>query len=74
MAGAIGFLVMGWNEVALPDLALGYIYLPAFTVIVVTSILGAPIGAALAHRLQAHHLKRVFAILLALLGLRMLVL
>jgi uncharacterized membrane protein YfcA len=39
---------------------------------VIASILTAPIGARLAHRLPAAQLKLIFAILLYILGLRML--
>ena len=72
IAGATGFLVTGLNESQLPDYAVGYIYLPALLGIIATSMLFAPLGARLAHRLPVPVLKKVFAILLAVLGIRML--
>jgi uncharacterized membrane protein YfcA len=50
----------------------GYLYWPAFTGIVLASVLFAPLGARFAHALPAAMLKRFFALFLALLGVRML--
>ncbi|UCE90311.1 MAG: sulfite exporter TauE/SafE family protein [Pseudomonadota bacterium] len=72
VAGAIDFVVAGWNQAALPDWSTGYVYWPAFAGIVAASVLFAPLGAWLAHRLPAQTLKRVFALFLAVLGVRML--
>ncbi len=70
LAGAVGFVATGWDR-ALPAQSLGYLYLPAFVGIVITSMLFAPVGAHLAHRLPGQVLKRVFAIVLVLLGIYM---
>jgi uncharacterized membrane protein YfcA len=72
VAGATGFIVTGWNAVDLPAYSSGYVYWPAFIGIVIASVLSAPLGARLAHRLPAAQLKRIFAVLLYILGLRML--
>jgi len=72
LAGAVAYTLTGLNEVNLPAGAVGYIYWPAFVGIVLTSILFAPLGARLAHRLPVTVLKKVFAVLLAVLGVRML--
>ncbi|MDZ7804888.1 sulfite exporter TauE/SafE family protein [Thiohalophilus sp.] len=72
LAGAAGFILNGWNEPALPAWSSGYVYWPAFAGIVATSVLFAPLGARLAHRLPAAQLKRIFALLLYALGIRML--
>ncbi len=72
VAGAIGFVATGWSATALPQGAVGYLYLPALAGIVATSVLFAPLGARLAHTLPTAILKRFFALLLALLGVRML--
>lgn len=72
LAGALSFLLAGWNHPALPELAGGYIYWPAFGGIVIASVLFAPLGASLAHRIDTQILKRFFALFLALVGLRML--
>lgn len=68
ISGSIGFVLTGWQAGNLPEHALGYIYLPAFVGISVTSILFARLGARLAHRLPAATLKKIFAMLLILVG------
>jgi uncharacterized membrane protein YfcA len=72
LAGATGFIVAGWGGPALPVWSSGYLYWPAFAGIAVASVLLAPVGARLAHRLPTAVLKRFFALFLAALGLRML--
>jgi uncharacterized membrane protein YfcA len=73
-AGTIGFSIAGWNEAQLPTWSTGYIYWPAFAGIALASVLFAPLGAKLAHTLPADKLKRFFALFLAALGIRMLLL
>ncbi|HFD32455.1 MAG TPA: sulfite exporter TauE/SafE family protein [Gammaproteobacteria bacterium] len=72
IAGCVGFVATGWNELTLPQYSLGYVYWPAFLSIVIASMFVAPLGAWLAHRLSAAKLKRFFSIVLFLLGLNML--
>ena len=71
-AGTLTYIVTGMQARDLPPLSLGYVVLPAFAGIVVASILFAPLGARLAHRLRPIVLRRLFAVLLAIFGLRML--
>lgn len=72
VSGALGYLYSGLEQADLPSASVGYIHLPALVGICLTSMLFAPLGARLAHRLPAARLKRFFALFLALLGLRML--
>jgi uncharacterized membrane protein YfcA len=72
VAGALGFIVIGWSNPGLPAWSLGYVYGPALVGIAVTSMLSAPLGAKLAHTLPTETLKKVFAIFLALVGIEML--
>lgn len=53
----------------LPTHAIGYVYLPAAIGVAVASVLAAPWGTRLAHRLAGPQLKRVFAIFLAAVAL-----
>ena len=71
-AGAAGFMLTGHNETALPAWTIGYVSLSAFAGIAVASTLTAPLGAKLAHTLHPLVLKRCFALLLTLIGLKML--
>ncbi|MGB5306011.1 MAG: sulfite exporter TauE/SafE family protein [Gammaproteobacteria bacterium] len=71
LAGAVGFAVSGAQTSSPPGLNSGYIYWPAVAGIGVTSVLLAPAGARLAHYLPRTTLQRVFALLLALVGCKM---
>jgi uncharacterized membrane protein YfcA len=73
VAGAVGYIWNGLHAENLPIYSLGYVYLPALLGIACTSVLTAPLGARLAHRLPVPKLKRVFAVLLLAVGTRMLV-
>jgi len=71
VSGTIGFVISGWGAAGLPPLSLGYVNLIALVLVGVTATLTAPLGAALAHRLQQQTLKRVFALFLVVVGLNM---
>lgn len=70
VAGATGYVLGGWDA-DLPKYSLGFVYLPALAGIVAGSILTAPLGARTAHRLPVRPLKRIFALLLYVLAIRM---
>ena len=71
LAGALGYVAGGWHANGLPTGSLGFVYLPALAGIGLGSVLTAPLGARTAHRLPVGPLKRVFALLLFALALRM---
>jgi uncharacterized membrane protein YfcA len=73
ISGTVGFLFNGWGNHLLPDYSIGYIYLPALIGIAAVSILTAPLGAKLAHSLPVGKLKKIFALLLIIVGTRMLI-
>jgi uncharacterized membrane protein YfcA len=73
LAGTAGYITNGWNAAGLPGYTVGYIYLPALVGIVCTSVLTAPLGVRLAHSLPVLRLKKIFALLLILVGTRMLI-
>ena len=70
IAGAIGYAIAGWNVPELPRWSLGFVYLPAFIGISITSAIVAPWGARLAHKLKGATLRRIFAVFLILMGLK----
>jgi uncharacterized protein len=72
VAGTIGYVYSGLHASNLPDYCLGYVYLPGLAGIVCASMLTAPLGARLAHRLPVRKLKQVFAVLLTIMGTRLL--
>lgn len=73
IAGTVGFVINGWNHPQLPDYSIGFIYLPALFGIAAVSVLTAPLGVKLAHTLPVDKLKKIFALLLIVVGTRMLV-
>ena len=72
LAGTAGYIVNGWNVEGIPGPHIGYVYLPAFLGIIVVSVIMAPLGAKLAHSLPVDKLKKIFAVLLFLVGSKML--
>ncbi len=72
-AGAVGYALNGVGHPELPRYSLGFVYLSALAGLVVASVLTAPWGARLAHRLPVAKLKKIFAFLLYAIGTRMLV-
>ena len=71
VAGAAGFAVAGMPAGVSPGFSSGFIYWPAVAGVTLTSVLLAPMGARLAHYLPRQALQRTFAILLLLVGLKM---
>jgi uncharacterized membrane protein YfcA len=71
LAGAVGYVVNGM-AVNLPLHTLGFVYLPALLGISVASMFTAPLGAKLAHSLPIGGLKKIFAVLLIIMGTKML--
>lgn len=68
----IGFLLSGWGLDGLPFGTVGLVNLPAFAIVVGTTMLTTPWGVALAHAMDAKPLKRVFGAFLILVALNML--
>jgi uncharacterized protein len=70
LAGAAGYVVAGWNADGLPPWSVGFVYVPALVGISITSMIVAPLGARLAHRLPARTLRRIFALFLIAMGVK----
>jgi len=68
LASALGY-VLHAPAGALPEGGIGYVYLPAAVGVALASVLAAPWGTRLAHRLSAQALRKVFALFLLLVGL-----
>lgn len=69
LTGAIGYAWQGWGQAGLPAASTGFIYWPGFAGIAIASVGFARIGAQLAHTLDAHKLRRLFAVFTLLIGL-----
>lgn len=72
LSGTLGFIISGWGVAGLPPLSIGYINLVALVLVAVLAAVFAPLGAALAHKLDQKTLKYVFATFLVVVGLNML--
>lgn len=73
VTGTAAYVISGWNVTALPTNTFGYVNLSAFALIIITSMITAPAGASLAHRLPEKTLRLLFALLLLALSFKMLV-
>lgn len=72
LAGLVGFGVTGMlSSAPLPFGSVGFIYGPALIGLIAASVLTAPLGARAAHALPVARLKRVFALVLYVIGARM---
>ena len=72
LASAVGYVLTGWNAEGLPEWSTGFVYWPAVVGMAATSMLFARVGAKLAHRLDPLLLKRMFALMLVVVGLNFL--
>lgn len=74
IAGTIGYIANGaLQPQLLPEYSLGYVYLPALGGIVIVSAITSSIGAKFTHIIQTATLRKVFVMLLYVLGTKMLV-
>lgn len=71
LASALGYALQA-PAGALPQFAVGYVYLPAAIGVAVASVLAAPWGTRLAHHLHGDALKRVFVVFLVVVALSLL--
>jgi len=71
-AGTVGYVLHGLGTAGLPPGSFGFVYLPALVIVAAASMLTAPLGARLAHRLPVRRLRMVFSLVLLALALRML--
>ncbi|GAB7024900.1 sulfite exporter TauE/SafE family protein [Geotalea toluenoxydans] len=70
LAGAAGYVANGLAA-SLPPHTLGFVHLPALMGVAAASIATAPLGAKLAHSLPVAGLKKIFALLLVVIGTKM---
>ena len=71
VSATIGYILGGLDESGTPAGSIGYVNLPVFGGVVAASLIFAPLGATLAHRLPDLLLRRLFAAFLFLLASRM---
>ncbi len=71
LSGSIMAMIAGWHISGLPAMCFGFVYLPAALILGLASLVGAPLGVALAHRLPVPIVKRIFGVVLLLIAGRM---
>lgn len=72
LAGTLGYLINGWGSVYPYAYTFGFVYFPAVLLISIVSFITAPLGVKMAHQLPVAVLKKVFAVLLLALSIKML--
>ena len=70
--GAIGFILIGWNAEGVPPFTLGYVNYLTIALVIPITVVMAPIGARVTHRLPDQLTSRLFGLFLVVVGLRML--
>jgi len=73
IVGTLGYVIHGWGHADLPPYSLGFIHLVAWVAAGIPSIFLAQWGAKVSRRTQPVRLRRAFALLLLIVGIRMLV-
>ncbi|MBB4304100.1 putative membrane protein YfcA [Rhodobium orientis] len=68
--GMIGFMWAGWGAPGLPPFSIGYVNLLAMLLVVPITVLVAPFGVSLAHRLSRRGLQLFFGIFLLIVAVR----
>jgi uncharacterized membrane protein YfcA len=69
--GTIGFMVAGFDDPRLPMGSVGYVNLIGLALISPMTVLTAPIGVSIAHRLSQRQLSTVFGVFLLTMSVRM---
>ena len=60
--GALAMMRAGWGHPALPEGALGFVFIPAFFTLAIATLITAPLGARAAHRMDGRHLSVAFGL------------
>ncbi|MCD6526239.1 MAG: sulfite exporter TauE/SafE family protein [Desulfuromonas sp.] len=70
LTGTCAYIFNGWQNALLPDSALGFVWLPVVALVLPFSLLGSRLGVKLAGRFSHAKLIKMFALLLIVVGLR----
>ncbi|WP_240732718.1 sulfite exporter TauE/SafE family protein [Halioglobus maricola] len=70
--GTIGFIINGWGDPRLPAMNIGYVNLIGVAAISPMTVMMAPLGAKLAHKLNQRQLSLLFGVFLLIVSVRML--
>lgn len=73
LAGALTYAATGYMEIGASATHFGYIDFTTFGLLAISGLIAAPVGAKLAHIVPAQVIKILFAILVAIIAVKMLV-
>lgn len=73
IVGTLGYMIFGTQLNGLPPFSTGYIYWPAFLGISLTSVFTARLGVRVSHTISTTLLKKLFALFLIIIALKMLI-
>ncbi len=71
IAGSTGYMINGWATTLDEPYTLGFVYLPAFIIISIVSVISAPYGVKCSHNVRNTSLKKIFAIMCLALSIKM---
>lgn len=70
--GTVGFALAGQDIPGVLDYSIGYINIPAAIILSLATVVFAPVGVKIAHRMNARRLRVAFAVFLGISGAKML--
>ena len=72
ISGSISYMLVGSGNHLLPENTFGYVYFPAMILVGIASLLTAKVGVKAAHRIKQKKLRKAFALLVMIMGIRLL--
>ncbi len=72
VGGTLGYVITGFNLDSLPAPHIGFVFLPALLGTAIASVITAPLGAWAAHHMPVAILRKLFALLLLALAIKLL--
>lgn len=72
VGGTLGYIITGMHFESLPEPHLGFVFLPALLWTAIASVITAPLGAKAAHHMEMGLLRKLFAVLLLVLAVKLL--
>ncbi|MCY4044301.1 MAG: sulfite exporter TauE/SafE family protein [Cellvibrionales bacterium] len=73
ITGSIGYMLNGWQYSDFARGQLGFVDLPVMLVLAIASVITAPFGVRIAHRLPVGVLKKILAVFLLILAVQMMI-
>jgi uncharacterized membrane protein YfcA len=71
ITGTLGYMISGWSETTIEPLTLGFMYVPAFIAVSLSSIAAAAYGVRWAHRLPDAILRKLLGVISLILSVKM---